>query len=126
MSKIELTDDMPQELIDIVTGARYRGAWNEYDLVSYSVDELLKCLDYLADKDIYKSLQKEMKIEVNAKLSSGKINADARTSSWFPLYWWAVLSLFNKGPMDKNEEKTKTVLNKINKNWLNNCTGRVK
>ena len=113
MAKIEFTDDMPDVLVEIVTNARNNGVWNGYELVSYSADELMRCLDYLEANDIYKSLQKEMKIELNTKLSGEKVGVDARINSWFPIYWYAVLSLFNKGPMDKNDAHTKSILAKI-------------
>ena len=124
MSKFDLPDDMPRGLKDLIIEARETGIWKYYNLQPYSTKTLEKGLKYLEDNNQYVTLQRELRHEINARKDNVK-PIPTQTTLWFPEMWWAVMSLFGKGEMNRNEKRTKDILSRIDPAWRNNCGARL-
>ena len=114
----------PLAVKEIIEDARLRGEWNVYNLMPYSTDTLRKSMEFLDDNDLYPALQKAIKNEIRKREENSMDKRLTANLVWFPTYWWAVMSLFGKGDMDKDAPQTKAILAKIDPNWRNNCGGR--
>lgn len=123
MSNFDLPIDMPTPLKNMILEARRNGIWQSYNLQPYSTKTLAKSLQYLEKIDRYLTLQGDLKKELKARQNMAK-PVSHEISAWFPELWWAVISLFGKGEMDRNATRTKDVLSKIDPAWRNNCGAR--
>lgn len=122
MAKVKLTDDMPTALKEIILETRRNGEWHVFELQPYCIETLERCLMYLEDKGMYVTLQREIKRELKMRKAQQNYIPPAG-NGWFPQYWMAVLSLFGKGDMDRNNPATKAILANIDPAWVNNCKG---
>ena len=123
MSNFDLPIDMPTPLKNIILEARRNGIWQSYNLQPYSTKTLAKCLQYLEKIDRYLTLQGDLKKELKARQNMAK-PVSHEINAWFPELWWAVISLFGKGEMDRNATRTKDVLSRIDPAWSKNCGAR--
>lgn len=92
---------------------------NQYFLSGYKEIDLLETLNLLKKSDQKKMLRNAIKKElaVRKKAQVKKSSSNRDTLVWFTPLWWAVMSLFDKGGVDKNSPYTKLMLNRIKPEW---------
>lgn len=123
MSRFDLPSDMPQAIKSMILEARQTGVWRSCNMQLYGTKTLENGLKYLEKIGRYPTLQKELRHEISARNDTVKPMCP-QTNTWFPEMWWAVISLFGKGEMDRNATRTKDVLSRIDPTWSKNCGAR--
>lgn len=124
MAYYELPADCPQVVKDMIETE----AGKQYELMPFSTESLKVAYDYLADVNMYISLQRQLEAEIHArklaKVSPKNTYKKSGTELWFKPLWQAVQTLFGKGDKNLSDPDVKLNLSRIKPEWAYNCNGR--